>query len=70
MIRFDGGIIGNTKKVHLLLYRRYKAFCGFLTMFILLLWQEIKKKLPVLAAKKDNFSGSAQKKSRRKIPTA
>lgn len=36
IIRFDSGIFGNTKKVHLLLYRCYKAFCDVLTMFILL----------------------------------
>ena len=36
IIRFDGGIFDNTKKVHLLLYRRYKAFCDVSSMFILL----------------------------------
>lgn len=84
IIRFDSGIFGNSKKVHLLLYRRYKAFCDVLTLYFImnlaikrincqhwqrkkqvvghfvtfqaclycLLWQEIKNKLPALAAKK------------------
>lgn len=61
IISFDGGIFGNTKKVHLLLYCCYTAFYGFLAISIL---QEIKKKLPALAAKKQKI------KDRRKNPTA
>ena len=52
IIRFDGGIFGNSKKVSMLLYRRYKAFCDVLTLYFIMNLAIKKKKLPSLAAKK------------------
>lgn len=58
IIRFDGDIFGNSKKVHLLLYRCYKAFCDVLTLYFIM----------NLAIKRINCQHWQQKSNKKRPP--